>query len=225
MAELASILAGLSGDPNAQRYLLNAMNQNAVAPAASSPVVSATPSAPAAPQNVYQSTAYGLPPSMNQLDMSVGTGGQPVAAGFPIFQNMIDLILRANADRRASIDQSLSIAQLFTELERISPTRAADMATRLGVTEGNVDMSFLNLFGTGTGFAQAGGPRIGGQVGNQTVSLPAALSGQEQAFLGSNPNVARIVKDVASKFGLPDIFERSAAGRIPAMSSILSGGF
>jgi hypothetical protein len=178
------------------------------------------------------STGGGFPPSFGALGGSMmfsgaaqGGSATPLAAGFPIVSQMVDMLLRANADRRASIDQSVNIARLFADLERISPTRAADMATRLGVDQGQVDLSFLNLFGSGAQFAQAGGPRIGGQVGGQNVSLPGTFSGQEMSFFNSNPNVARIVMDVADKFGLPDIFDRSAASQIPTVKSMFGGGF
>lgn len=152
-------------------------------------------------------------------------GSTPLAAGFPIVQGMVDMLLRANADRRASIDQQINLARLFADLQRVSPTRAADMAVRLGITQSPDDFGFVNLFGKGGSFPSAGGPGISGTIGNQQVSLPSVFSGQELSFLGDNPNVQRVIADVADKFGMPDIFDRSMAARIPTLSSILGGGF
>ena len=151
---------------------------------------------------------------------SSGAGGQPAAVGFPLFESTLNLLLNANQQRLASIDQTISIAQLFTELDRVSPTRAADLAVRLGI-DPTQDFSFAGEFGSGGPLAAASGGRVGGQIGNQQVSIPGVFSGQELSFLGSNPNVARVVGDIADKFGLPDVFNRSAAALIPTSGSLL----
>lgn len=133
------------------------------------------------------------------------------------------LVLQQNADRRSAIDQSINIARMMADLERVSPTRAAAMAASLGVKPDDA-ISFTNLFGTGTNFPQAGGKRVSGTIGGVPISLPSVFSGKELSFLNSNPNVARVALDVADALGVPDIFSRSAAARIPVMSGIFSGG-
>ena len=82
-----------------------------------------------------------------------------------------------------------------------------------------------NLFGKGGSFPSAGGLGISGTIGDQQVSLPSIFGGQELDFLAKNRNVQSVVADVADKFGMPDIFDRSMAARIPTLSSILGGGF
>lgn len=161
--------------------------------------------------------------STNQLlagaQLSSG-GGQPAAFGFPLFAQMIDLTLRASADRRASIDQTINLGRLMVELERVSPTRAASLATQLGLESG-IDLSSLNAFGQGQRLAPASGGRIG-STNFPGVSLPQSLSGRDLSFLSANPNVANIVADFAESVGLPDIFSRSQAGLIPT-SGLLTG--
>jgi hypothetical protein len=157
------------------------------------------------------------------FQLAGGTTGAPAATGFPLFERMTDLILRANADKRASIDQTVNLGRFLVDLERVSPTRAARLATTLGLGEGE-NFDFLNAFGQpGAGpLAAASGGRLTTQLFPQ-ASLPSALSGQELSFLNANPNVANVVSDFAQAAGLPDIFNRSQAGLVPTSSSLLRG--
>ncbi len=184
---------------------------------------SPTPAPGTAPAPVRSIFPSGASTSTNQLlagaQLSSG-GGQPAAFGFPLFAQMIDLTLRASADRRASIDQTINLGRLMVELERVSPTRAASLATQLGLESG-VDLSSINAFGQGQRLAPASGGRIG-STNFPGVSLPQSLSGRDLSFLSANPNVANIVADFAESVGLPDIFSRSQAGLIPT-SGLLTG--
>lgn len=213
---LSALNAGTSGTREAVEAILASLQPTAPTPAPGK--------APAPVRSIFPS---GLPSgqstSTNQLlagaQLSSG-GGTPAAFGFPLFAQMIDLTLRASADRRASIDQTINIARLFVELERVSPTRAASLATQLGLESG-IDLSSLNAFGQGQRLAPASGGRIG-STNFPGVSLPQALSGRDLSFLSANPNVANIVADFAESVGLPDIFSRSQAGLIPT-SGLLTG--
>ncbi len=182
-----------------------------------------TPAPGTAPAPVRSIFPSGASTSTNQLlagaQLSSG-GGQPAAFGFPLFAQMIDLTLRASADRRASIDQTINLGRLMVELERVSPTRAASLATQLGLESG-IDLSSINAFGQGQRLAPASGGRIG-STNFPGVSLPQSLSGRDLSFLSANPNVANIVADFAESVGLPDIFSRSQAGLIPT-SGLLTG--
>lgn len=166
---------------------------------------------------------YGFPSggSVSTSSMVARAGitpqGSPtdVAFGMELQQQMFQNLLSANADRRASVDQTVSIINLLSELERVSPTRAASFAAAMGMGDGP-DLGFTNDIGQG---AMA---RVSGKAGNQNISLPLSLSGKNLDFLGNNPNVANVVQDVASAIGLPDIFRRSAASAIPTSRSLLS---
>jgi hypothetical protein len=153
-------------------------------------------------------------------------GGFDVAFGFPLFAQMTDLILRADANRRATIDQNVSILRLMSDLERVSPTRAASLAAGLGLPE--PDLSFLSVLQSGApafgrgGAAAGGGTSFGGMVGTQNVSLPSFLSGAQLTNLQANPNIAQIVLDVADRFGRPDLFTQSAAGVVPTSPTLLA---
>jgi len=142
----------------------------------------------------------------------------PVAFGFPLFERTVGLILQAEESRRRGIQQTIDIQRLLVELQQTSPTRAADFAVRLGLPE--EDFSFLGAFGSGQVPAVSGGGRIGGTVGSQQVSLPGTFSGAELTFLNANRNIAGVIQDVATKFGLPDIFSRSAAAAIPTSRTL-----
>mgnify|MGYP001570440400 CR=1 FL=1 len=185
--------------------------------------------APAVRRVAAQTGGGGLPVSMSGLFNAASLnspGSSPVATGFPLLDRMIDNLLRARADQRADRQQAIDLARLMAELSRISPTRAASMAASLGIEGPGADLAFTNLFGQQRGgFPQAGGPAVSGTIGGQQIGLPSVFTGQELSFLGSNLNVARVTADVADYLGVPDIFSRSAAARIPTMSSILGGGF
>lgn len=141
-------------------------------------------------------------------------GATDVAQGFDLQQQMFQNLLSANADRRATVDQTISVINLLAELERVSPTRAAEFASALGMGDGP-DLGFVNEIDSG---ALA---RISGTAGNQSISLPLSLSGRSLDFLGNNPSVANVVQDVADAIGLPDIFRRSGASAIPTSRSLI----
>ena len=179
-----------------------------------------------APTTNVGTPAYAAPQTDSLAGQSVSTAdlvtragitpqGTPtdVAFGSELQQMMFQNILAANADRRASVDQTVSIINLLSELERVSPTRAASFAAALGMGNGP-DLGFVNKIGQG---AMA---RVSGRAGNQDISLPLTLSGQDLSFLSSNPNVASVVKDVADAIGLPDIFQRSSAAAIPTSRAL-----
>ena len=182
------------------------------------------PPAAAATASAATATAGGLGVA-SALAASTG-GGFDVAFGFPLFSQMTDLILRADANRRATIDQNVSILRLMSDLERVSPTRAASLAAGLGLPE--PDLSFLSVLQSGApafgrgGAAAGGGTSFGGMVGTQNVSLPSFLSGAQLTNLQANPNIAQIVLDVADRFGRPDLFTQSAAGVVPTSPTLLA---
>lgn len=142
------------------------------------------------------------------------SGGTPVAEGFDMYYKMLDATLRAEQLRQSGIDQVVNIAQLATELERSSPTRSADLATKLGIGTLQPDFSwtdrFLNPNTTGM---------FGGKVGGQDVKLPFAFNGKEMTFFNNNPSVARIISDIGDKFGKPDILTGSQ-NLIPAAANL-----
>lgn len=148
---------------------------------------------------------------------SGGGDGSPAALGFDLYERSFDMMLRAEQARQQSIDQSLNIAQLFVELERASPTRAADLAVRLGLPGLEPDLSLTKAFTN----AQTMGS-FGGKVGSQDVRLPFSFSGQELSFLDRAPQVASIFRDIGDRFGLPNVLESSAANLIPAGRSLIS---
>lgn len=148
---------------------------------------------------------------------SSGGGGSPAALGFDLYERSFDMMLRAEQARQQSIDQSLNIAQLFVELERASPTRAADLAVRLGLPGLEPDLSLTKAFTN----AQTMGS-FGGKVGSQDVRLPFSFSGQELSFLDRAPQVASIFRDIGDRFGLSNVLESSAANLIPAGRSLIS---
>mgnify|MGYP006935507453 CR=1 FL=1 len=138
-------------------------------------------------------------------------GTSPVATGVDLMKMMLDSVFNAERLRQSGVDQTVSIARLFADLERASPTRAADLAVSLGIPGLQPDLSVAKRFvneGT-TGI-------FGGTVGTQSVSLPFAFSGKELSFLGSNPNVSTVLTDIADRFGRPDIVKSSLDALIPA---------
>jgi hypothetical protein len=166
--------------------------------------------------------------SMSQLNLGATLGSptaSPLATGFPLFQQMLDNLLKANADRRAEVDQQINLQRLLVDMGRVSPTSAADLATAIGLGDQQPDLSFLSRFLGSGAPAAAGGGYFGGKVGTQNVVLPETLNGKQLSFLGSNPNVANVVADAAAKFGMPDLFNRSKAALLPTSNSIFSGGF
>lgn len=178
------------------------------------PTLSRPPSSPTA----VSTSGLGV---ANALANLPGGGAQDVAFGFPLFSQMVDLILRADAARRATVDQNVSILRLVSDLERVSPTRAASVAAGLGLPEPQFD--FLDVLFQGGPAFNPTGTSFGGRVGTQDVQLPGVLGGQQLANLGSNPNVANIVSDVADYFGRPDYLAQSAASLIPTSVGALAG--
>lgn len=141
-------------------------------------------------------------------------GASPVATGFDLFRETFDMLLEAEAAKRAAIDQDISIAQLFSELQRASPTQAADLATRLGLPGQEPDLGFANIFGRGANTT------FGGKVGTQDLALPWSFSGKQLSFLQSAPNVAGVLGDISARFGRPDIFSESVRGLIPTSGGL-----
>lgn len=175
-----------------------------------------------------------LPVSTTALSLGNSLAGSPAATGFPLFERTVQLILQADAARRATIDQNVSIIRTLIELERASPTRAAGLAAGLGLEGPN--LSFVNALtsqGPAFGGLTAGGlgggafggmgdtPSFGGSVAGQELSLPLGLSGQQLANLVANPNVAAGVLDVADFFGRPDFFRQSQAALLPTSQQLL----
>ncbi len=139
----------------------------------------------------------------------------PVATGFDLFERTIDLLLRTEQEKRATLDQAVQTAGLLTELERVSPTRAAGIATRLGLPD-RINFDFTRAFGAGAGPLTSGGTGpITGQIGGQQIRLPGQFSGQELAFLDANPGVGNVLSDIADFLGAPDLIARSRANVIP----------
>ena len=149
-------------------------------------------------------------------------GAGPVAFGFPLFESTIRLLLDVEKEKRATLDQAIQTAGLLTELERVSPTRAASLSTRLGLPS-RADFSFTEAFGRGAGpLTSGGGGRLTGAIGGQPITLPGQFSGQELAFLEANPNVGSVISDVADFLGSPDLIRRSFAERIPTSRALTS---
>ncbi len=171
------------------------------------------PSASPAPSPITAPTA---PPA---LTLPSGAGGAPAAAGFDLFADTFDLLLRANDARRAEKTQLISLLQLITELERVSPTRAAGLAA--GV-QSSGQFDFTQLFGQGGTLGPQGGLGgfFSGAAGGQEFTLPGTFSGSELSFLNANPNVARVIGDIADFAGRPDIFQTSIASLIPTSGNL-----
>lgn len=142
------------------------------------------------------------------------------AFGFPLFSSMLDFVLRSNEQQLEIQRQQVSTAQLIADLERVSPTRAASVATQLGLPSG-VDFDFLKPLGQGLQLAPASGERVSRTLAGQELSVPGVLSGSELAFAGANPNFARQLADVADFVGLPDLFPRSAAALVPTSAQLI----
>lgn len=138
-------------------------------------------------------------------------GATPVAQGFDLMMQMLNSVLNAEKLRQSAVDQTVNIAQLVAELQRSSPTRAADLATSLGIPGLEPDLSFANAF---SGDRSTG--VFGGRVGTQDINLPFAFSGKELSFLTDNQNVAKVLNDVAERFGRPDLLRTSLSSLIPA---------
>lgn len=167
-----------------------------------------------------QVPATGLAVGAAMTPVSLDTpGASPVATGFDLFKDTFTMLMQADAARRAAVDQQISLATLFTELERASPTRAADLAVRLGLPSMEPDMGFANIFGKGANAT------FGGTAGSQALSLPWMFSGSQISFLNDRPNVANVVGDISERFGRPDLFRESIASLIPTSASLTGLAF
>jgi hypothetical protein len=227
--------AGEKGDLVTQAGIVNSTNQNAAASGISTwdngmygssggDSGGTITAAPGLPSNQPKSSIFptNVPsaavasPFINPA-MPGAAGTQPVAQGFDLLMGVLDRLLQAEQVRQQGINQQVDIARLFTELQRASPTQAADLAVRMGLPQFQPDLSFANQFAgpktTGT---------FGGRTGTQDIKLPFALNGKELSFLGNNPNVAGMLKDIGGAFGRPDFLQNSIASAIPTSSSLTS---
>lgn len=151
------------------------------------------------------------------LALASAAGGTPVAQGFDMFYQMLQATLQAEQLRQSAIDQTVNIAQLASQLQRASPTQAADFATQLGLPGLEPNLGFANRF---AGAKSTGS--FGGKVGSQDIKLPFAFNGKEMSFFQNNPNVASIISDIGARFGRPDVLGTSRSSLIPAGSNLFS---
>lgn len=220
-----ALAANNTTDVAAQTALVNSVNNRAEDSGASSwtggynptPATASAPSAPAAPAAAPSSGLFPGPvPAGNVASPYItpvglnSPGATPVAQGFELFQVMLENILKAEALRQSAVDQQVNISNLFAQLQKASPSQAANLATIMGMPGLEPNLSYANSFAgpqsTGT---------FGGKVGTQQINLPFAFSGRELSFLGNNPNVASGIADIASAIGRPDFLQNSMAALIP----------
>tara|TARA_Y100000310_G_scaffold238936_1_gene242474 strand:- start:2436 stop:3389 length:954 start_codon:yes stop_codon:yes gene_type:complete len=195
-----------------------------------------TDTAPTAP-----TTPSGAPPTAQTslAAMFETDEATDIAGGFDLFESSMQLLLdtqrgerelrdlesiiktREATTTRENAELAVRTGQLLTELERVSPTRAAGLAVQLGMTP-RQDFSFANVFNRARQgpLAAASGGSIGGQIAGQNVSFDAALRGTDIDFLEKNPNVAKTLTDLSSFFGAPDLISRSRAGRVSASRAL-----
>lgn len=190
-----------------------------------------TPPPPEPPKTKASSTSagpkipavtYTPPVSTTALTTSANitpgdSSGNPAALGFDLHERSFDMMLRAEASRQAAIDQSVRIATLITEMERTSPTRAAELAVQLGMPDLQPDLGFTKNFTNGKTMGM-----FSGQVGTQDVKLPWSFSGRELTFLDQNDTVANIFRDIGERFGLPNLLETSQANLLPTSRGLVS---
>ena len=179
-------------------------------PAATPAPVATTPAATPVSASGY-TTAATLTPS------AVAGGGSPAATGFPLFRESFNMMLEADAARRAAVDQQINFTRMFSELTAADPVTAADLAVRLGLPEPNI--GFLNRLGKGAMTT------FGGQAGTQQVNLPFSFSRNQLQFLDTNKVVQNIVQSAATRFGRPDVLNQSIAGMVPTSSITRMFGF
>jgi hypothetical protein len=175
---------------------------------ASSTTVTSNPYAMSVPAGMV-ANPYITTPQLGQ------PGSSPVAMGVDLMRMMLDSLFNAERLRQSGVDQTVSIARLFADLERASPTRAADLAVSLGIPGLQPDLSVASRF-----HDDSTSGIFGGRVGTQDVRLPFAFSGKELSFLGNNPNVANVLTDIADRFGRPDIMKTSLDSLIPASGNL-----
>lgn len=145
-----------------------------------------------------------------------------LAAGFPLFAQMMDFVLRAQAERRAMIDQSVSIARLFSDLSRVSPTRAADMAVRLGLARSREEAPALlaapaAIAGTSLPSPQAGLSSGSAAPAIDTVKLlgestNSLFSGLDSQIMGSLQGILNPDFSFSSLFGTGTNFAKASGG-------------
>lgn len=156
-------------------------------------------------------------PAMLQLPGAGQPGDTPLAQGSDLMLQMLDRTLQAEKLRQSAIDQTVSIGQLLVSLQRTSPSQAADLATQLNLPSFEPALSWSNRFN---------GPKstgsFGGTVGTQQISLPQSLNAKQSSWLGSNPNVANMLQDIASRFSRPDLLTNSIRSLTPASASLAS---
>lgn len=141
--------------------------------------------------------------------------GSPVAQGYELFAAQLDFVLRSEQLRQNAQDQQINFVKYMTELGRVSPTRAAELATKLGIPGLEPDLQFANAFSN-----SASTGVFGGSVGTQKINLPFAFNGKELSFFEQNKNVASVVADIGDYFGRPDILSNSLASLIPGGSNL-----
>lgn len=164
------------------------------------------PAAPKPPGTTVPTTAI--------TTVNAGSGS-PVAQGYELFAAQLSYVLQAEQLRQNAIDQQVNFAKYVTELARVSPTRAADIATQLGIPGLEPDLRWANRFAgpDATGI-------FGGRVGSQDIRQPIAFSGKELNFFQQNPNVASIISDIGERFGRPDVLANSMASMIPGGANL-----
>lgn len=162
-----------------------------------------------------------IPPRMAVAAPTIapsGWGNTPVAQGAELMFAMLDATMRAEQLRQHAIDQTVDIAKLFAEFERVSPTRAADLAVALGMPQMQPDFGWTSRFSN-----EATTGLFGGKVGTQNVKLPMAFSGRELSFFGQNKNAASVIADIADRFGRPDLFNTSQGALLPTSQALSFG--
>lgn len=215
-----------SSQLRAAQGILEGQLANPVTPEFASP----TPATTEPPPPVVGASAISLASSFANPTSPVrdafaasSLGGAPVATGFELLRANFDMLLAADAARRATTDQRVSIASFLTELARTSPSRAADFrffgsGGEFGAGPGD-EFSFINaltrgdvpgIFGTG----------VSGNIGGTNVTTPGVLGLKQLDFLQNNPNIAAVLGDVAERLGDPDIFTRSIGASLPVSRRI-----
>lgn len=178
------------------------------------------------PSALSSALTLGSPVSpVNLSTPSLSSGGTALGLGFPLFERTANLLFQAQQQRNQNIATQLSVLNTLIELERVSPTRAAQF--RLGAF--GDESGAQGLQGISQALLQGLGPSLGGgqsgSIGGFDLSTPAALSGRQLSLLGDNPAVAGVVADIADFVGDPDLFQRSLAATIPASGTLLGQAF
>ncbi len=178
------------------------------------------------PSALSSALTLGSPVSpVNLSNPSLSSGGTALGLGFPLFERTANLLFQAQQQRNQNIATQLSVLNTLIELERVSPTRAAQF--RLGAF--GDESGAEGLQGISQALLQGLGPSLGGgqsgSIGGFELSTPTALSGRQLSLLGDNPATAGVVADIADFVGDPDLFQRSLAATIPASGTLLGQAF